>query len=865
MEKMSVDSDHEMTTFEFEQSLPHLPLPDLGETLDQLKKSLEPLYYADGYYKNPLDPGQISDLSFGLESFYNSSAASKLQEKLNEFHASLDCYLDNLYLDINNNSCAAEVGDDVLPRNPFLILNDDAVSDIQQTERASFLVNSSLRFISALRNEILTPDVNPKSQNPLSMRPYFNLFGTTRYPVFEKGEVESFDLNKPYTVSDLEYSSDNELDDTDNSREPSMDTRSTDENDIFSRHGITLKSYPNSKHILVISKGQYYTIDVLDEANNTIFSCAELNHIFSQILKDSLEICNFNSTALGSLTSHSYKNWKYARKRLQKRYPNELELIDSALFVLILDDSTSCEPADISEDCKRLFYGTSVIDAHGNQVGSCTSRWYDKLQLVVTGDSKSAFIWDSFSCDGSVILRFISEVYAESILRLASDVNGNDSKFTLWPKIKDLPHRRNKNDQVEIDKCVNKIEWSFSNILNTHIHLSETKLADLISKYDLSYSSIPFGSRAAMRFGVSADSMIQVALQIAHYALYGKMVYGLEPISTRGFKNSRSAFINLQSKELLELCQVFISNSLSGPGKLKMFVQACKLHHEKVKEAKVGKSFEKHFNALKHLYRFHEHFGIEFTVEEEKIAKNVFENSLIEPFSSPELIVANCGSAATSTFGITPAIPQGFGIGYIIKNDQCDLTVTSQFRQGKRLMFMLNWVLNELRDYLRELRAIDKDISGVKISPMVDRLYEMDNALKNTHLSKSSSGVAINGGFGFFDLKGHMDSRGVSVMNSRNNSSVSLGLTYFESKNVNDSNNTLHSTLMQSSNFQAPTEEEKLDTGLQIQRMVPSSSVGSEYYDTSRRPSTKRSNVIDSRFEINFDRGRVGRKVTTFQ
>lgn len=907
-------------TFSYERTLSKLPLPDIKQTLEELDESLQPLYYADGYYKHPLDPEQVKTLSEDIATFLESDAAVQLQAKLQEFDGANDCYLDNLHLDINN-STSRDVQDDVLPRNPFLALADDAVVDISQAERSAVLVHSALRFISALKHGILPPDINGRGDNPLSMMPYLNLFGTTRCPVFIAGEVEEFDLDKPYTDSDLEnrwpsdsYTSSPSLsfgdDDVDANGDdfsaeqqssnvpspsptPGTSSSSNPDGDIFSRHGISLKQYPNSKHILVISKGQYYSIDVLDDENNILHNVSLLKTVFKYILTDSKESYSFKkSTALGSLTSHSFRNWKYARKRLQKKYPDELVLIDSALFILVLDESTS-ESGDnrenhssiapikgglttSSEDCKRLFYGTSLIDSEGHQIGSCVSRWYDKLQLVVTADSKAAVIWDSFTCDGSVVLRFTSETYTESILRLARDVNAGDPRFSLWPSISDTGSQKPlmnaaSTKLLELDPrtITKKIDWEFSNILNTHVHLSETKLADLISKYDIVHVSIPFGRRSAQRLGTHPDSMIQVALQIAHYALYGRMVYSFEPVSTRGFKNSRSCFINVQNQELLELCQEFISNSLDGPGKFERFLQACEKHSEKIRIAKSGGGYEKHFSALKYIYKFHEHYGITLNDESKKIAENVFENPLVTPFSAPELIVANCGNAATTTFGITPAVPQGFGIGYIIKDDQCDLTVTSQFRQGDRLMFMLNWVLTEIRNFWKMSNESTYNKTGVKISPLVDKLYEMDNALNSLKQSnKNSSKNGIIKGYGFFDLQAHIDSRSASRINSQSNSSAYLS-EMASTSHLNINKGLMAHSKHSSAALSVPTEEEKKDTGHQIQQIQPNNRSESDEdlsFITSRPDTKRRNNVINSKFEIDFDRSGVGRKVkATFE
>lgn len=856
------------STFINEKDLPKLPLPDLHQSLVEMEESLKPLYYADGYYKHPLHPEESNELHENIKTFMSSKAAAKLQDKLAIFDRFNGCYLDRLHLDINNHTSTKEIQDDVLPRNPFLVLAEDADTSISQAARCGVLCSSALRFVSAFRQNVLPPDYG-KNGKPMSMLPYVNLFGTTRCPVFEHGEVESFDLNKPYDESDLEA----ELNNLSAQRRPSTASSeasaSDDEVEFFNVHGITKKQYPDSKHILIISRGQYYTLDVLDEKNDVLFTDSQLSQAFQHIIDDSTTSRGLKrATALGSLTSYSFKNWKYARKRLQKRYPQELNTIDSALFIVVLDESTST--SDINEDCKRLYYGTSVIDdVTGFQVGSCTSRWYDKLQLIVTADSKAAVIWDSFTCDGSVVLRFTSDIYAESILRLAREVHGGDPHFSLWPQI---PKASSKDPWP---KKLSKISWSFSHILNTHVHLSETKLTDLISKHDIVHTSIPFGYRTAQKLGVRADSLIQVALQIAHYALYGKMIFSFEPISTRFFKNSRSAFIPIQTQELLELCQLFISNSLNEKGKLEKFISACNDHSEKIRQAQNGLGFEKHFNAIKYLFKFHEHFDIGLSEEELETASRVFNNPMMEPFSAPELIASNCGNSAMSAFGVTPAVPQGFGIGYIIKSDQCDITLTSQYRQGRRLAFMLKWVLTEINNYW-ELNSTN----SVRISPKVDQLYEIDNAINQLKLNvaqhkvdntkapgqsadrpnlggyhQSSTSSIFNGGHGFLELKGHLESRTSSRPISRSGSNLKLSSMSLSNVSQPTLTNELEDTA--TSRIRIASELEKQNAGYEILVIDASNA-------TKETPKTnKKKNVVSSKFEINFDRSIVGRKVNT--
>lgn len=883
MPSIKQSSDDAFSTFAHESTLSQLPLPSADRTLNQLQDSLRPLYFADGYYKPPMNAIKLQEFGHNIKGFLNSKLCNKLRLALEDYHNSNNCYLDNLHLDINNNS-SRELENDVLPRNPFLLLEDDILPKVSQVDRSTVLVHAALRFISALKQRVLPPDRRGNDGVPLTMLPYEHLFGCTRCPVLVPGELENFDMNKPFFDSDLEFTYSSGEEDEDKDEDEDEDAPP---NDSFTRHGVTIGKYSESKHLLVISRGQYYTIEVLDNDGNILLNAANLRSVLTYILEDSLGHQGSKAaTALGSLTSHSFRSWKYARKRLERKFPDQLRMIDSALFVLVLDHSSTDDDSlatiggggeleiprgsddndmlPSTRSLKRLFYGTSIIDDNGHQMGSCISRWYDKLQLVVSKDSDAAVIWDCFTCDGSAVLRFASEMYTESILRLAREVNLGDPQFSLWPTISfKSAITLSDREILELDpvKITNKIEWEFSDILNTHIHLSETKLADLISKYDTIRFSIPYGRRKAEIWGIKPDSMIQIALQIAHFTLYGKMVYACEPVSTRGFRNSRSCYVNVQSSDLLELCQGFISNSLDEIHKLNKFLETCKKYAQWVKETKAGNGFEKHFSALRYLFKFSEHYSISLNAEDRKIGAPIFENPILDPFLAPEILAANCGNASTTAFAITPANPNGFAVGYNIKDDCCDLTVTSQFRQGGRLMFMLNWVLSEIS---RMWKTADGKSLGngatVRISPLVDKLYQMDNAFN--HAQGTSDRAVRN--YGFFDLHPHWESLNASETNSTSTSST--GISSLE----NSSKAPYTSPFKHSSTTQSvPTEREKYDTGFQIKQFASSEHLPHGLSEKSAtnsfsRPTTgKRSNIIHSKFEIDFDRGMVGKKINS--
>jgi len=55
-----------------------------------------------------------------------------------------------------------------------------------------------------------------------------------------------------------------------------------------------------------------------------------------------------------------------------------LEIVDDALFVVCLDDAA---PENVGDLCSNFLCGTYNLQG-GEQVGTCTNRWYDKVRFV---------------------------------------------------------------------------------------------------------------------------------------------------------------------------------------------------------------------------------------------------------------------------------------------------------------------------------------------------------------------------------------------------------------------------------------------------------------------------------------------------
>jgi carnitine O-acetyltransferase len=249
----------------------------------------------------------------------------------------------------------------VLNLNPFFLLEDDPTpARNNQVTRAASLVVSALSFVRAVRLEELPPDTI--RGQPLCMYQYSRLFGTARIPT---------------------------------------------------ENGCQIGQDPTSKHIVVMCHGQFYWFDVLDDNNDLIMTEKDITLNLQSIVEDAQDvpIQEAARSALGVLSTENRKIWSGLRDVLHREEgsnnSDSLNIVDSALFILCLDYT---EPQSGADLCMNMLCGTSKVEK-GVQIGTCTNRWYDKLQIIVCKNGSAGINFEHTGVDGHTVLRFASDVY----------------------------------------------------------------------------------------------------------------------------------------------------------------------------------------------------------------------------------------------------------------------------------------------------------------------------------------------------------------------------------------------------------------------------------------------------------------------
>ncbi|TLS25965.1 hypothetical protein PpBr36_07456 [Pyricularia pennisetigena] len=700
-------------TFAAQDSLPKLPIPDLERTCEKYLAALKPLQ----------SPREHGETQHAVHEFLKHDGP-ELQEKLKKYAEGQTSYIEQFWYDSYLNFDNPVV----LNLNPFFLLEDDPTpARNNQVTRAASLVVSALEFVRAVRKEELPPD---KVKNtPLCMYQYSRLFGTARVPT---------------------------------------------------ENGCQIEQDPHSKHIVVMAHGQFYWFDALDDNSDVIMTEKDISINLQTIVDDAslTPIQEAAKGALGVLSTENRKVWSGLRDILTRDKGSNnadcLGIIDSALFILCLDYT---EPATAAALCQNMLCGTSEIEK-GVQIGTCTNRWYDKLQIIVCKNGSAGINFEHTGVDGHTVLRFASDVYTDTILRFARTINGHSP--TLWASTSPDPSKRDPESFGDVMPTPHKLEWDLVPEVSIAVRFAETRLADLIGQNEfecLDFSA--YGKNFITSMGFSPDAFVQMAYQAAYYGLYGRAECTYEPAMTKFFLHGRTEAVRSVTDESINFIQTFWADN-PAEAKVEALRTACKKHVSMTKDCAKGQGCDRHLYALFCLWQrlVDEDAGTttngyssgmsdnEGAVSErsqspaaaaatttatagaEKEKENsdglrsrgdstsssqrsvkyatlplIFADPGWDKLNTTILSTSNCGNPSLRQFGFGPVSGDGFGIGYIIKDERISMCVASKHRQTKRFVDALESYLLEIRRILR-LASRRADSSAADGGPLAGSIAE---------------------------------------------------------------------------------------------------------------------------------------------
>ncbi|KAH8674584.1 carnitine acetyl transferase-like protein [Tricladium varicosporioides] len=695
-------------TFATQDKLPKLPIPELDSSMIKYLAALKPLQ----------TPREHSETQQAVEEFLKSEGPD-LQERLKKYATGKTSYIEQFWYDSYLNFDNPVV----LNLNPFFLLEDDPTpARNNQVTRAASLVISALSFVRAVRREELPPDT--VRGTPLCMYQYSRLFGTARVPT---------------------------------------------------ENGCHIGQDPESKHIVVLCHGQFYWFDVLDDNSDLIMTEKDVSLNLQTIVDDATQtpIQEAAKGALGVLSTENRKIWSGLRDVMTRDEGSNnadcLGIVDSALFILCLDYT---EPASGAELCQNMLCGTSQVEK-GVQVGTCTNRWYDKLQIIVCKNGSAGINFEHTGVDGHTVLRFASDVYTDTILRFARTINGQAP--SLWASTSPDPSKRDPASFGDVSTTPHKLEWDMVPELGIALRFAETRLADLIQQNEFQTLDFAhYGKNFMTSMGFSPDAFVQMAFQAAYYGLYGRVECTYEPAMTKVYLHGRTEAIRSVTPESVDFVQTFWGEH-PPQAKVDALKKACQKHTANTRECARAQGCDRHLYALFSVWQKAldedgaeaassngmSSNGYSSPVEgserdpasivgspsrnsilstDDGDVRSIRSNGRARHNSSPSrgqqhnmpmlfadpgwdklnntiISTSNCGNPSLRHFGFGPTTGDGFGIGYIIKDEGISICASSKHRQTKRFV-------DALESYLLEIRRILRTTQRRATSPKASRARE---------------------------------------------------------------------------------------------------------------------------------------------
>lgn len=665
-------------------------------------------------------PREHQDTEEAVKEFLETTGPL-LQEKLKAYAEGRSSYIEQFWYD----SYLSYDSPVVLNLNPFFLLEDDSTPyQVNQVTRAAQVTMSSLRFVREYRREALAPDVHRTT--PLCMYQYSRIFGSARIPT---------------------------------------------------NSGCVMQSYNASKHIVVICRSQFYWFDVLNDDNDLILTEKEIGQNFQSIIEDAqaTPINEAAKNAMGVLTTENRRIWANIRDNISTATDNTnqdcLKIIDWALFVVCLDHAS---PESLSDLTRNMLCGLSTIEK-GVQVGTCTNRWYDKLQIIVTKNAKAGVNFEHTGVDGHTVLRFVGDVYTDVLLRFAKSINGNSP--SIWTTHSPDPTQVDRSDLCLTPR---KLEWKKSRELSLAMRFAETRLADLIHQNEFQVLEFGnFGASKIKEMGFSPDAFVQMGFQAAYYSLYGRVECTYEPAMTKAFLHGRTESIRTVSKDSLAFVRKFCEDAPASQ-KIDYLRQACKKHTATTSKCSKGLGQDRHLYALFCMWKRYldEDSTSSEDGSEDPLAKmpGIFSDHGWDMLGNTILSTSNCGNASLRVFGFGPTSPDGYGLGYIIRNDTITICASSKHRQTQRFLDTLNacflefhslWLQSTLgkvktKNMSFEQLLVGKDTNGS--NPTVHRAssrplitasphgYYYGRSLNSGTATPGEETSYAMGGYGYFDV-----------------------------------------------------------------------------------------------------------------
>ncbi|XP_071039951.1 carnitine O-acetyltransferase-like isoform X2 [Parasteatoda tepidariorum] len=324
------------------------------------------------------------------------------------------------------------------------------------------------------------------------------------------------------------------------------------------------------KHIIVIHKNQFFSVDVYDNDGNALNE----NQIEYQLRKV-VEMSPTSKNPIGILTTLNRDKWaKTYKLLLQYDHVNRKSLatIQRSLLVVCIDEPSKDLLKPYKDQFNKQVINGGTVEAGGN-------RWYDKpLQLIVGEHGAFGIIFEISAFNARPLInvfKYVNDYLArnEEISTISvTKYNPKPKKLNFFLPLKALQ---------DIQEARLNLEWIIDNC-----DVGEYYFDD-------------FETECIKYRNASPDSYMQMALQLAFYKVHHEIAAAYETASTSKFFNGRPDWIRSTSVDSVNFCKEMMNKSSSFVAKAAALKSAIQVHQEHTHQAINGMGIDRHFLGLR--------------------------------------------------------------------------------------------------------------------------------------------------------------------------------------------------------------------------------------------------------------------------
>eukprot|EP01094_Clydonella_sp_ATCC50884_P029175 TRINITY_DN9049_c0_g1_i1.p1 TRINITY_DN9049_c0_g1~~TRINITY_DN9049_c0_g1_i1.p1 ORF type:complete len:624 (+),score=199.99 TRINITY_DN9049_c0_g1_i1:274-2145(+) len=410
-----------------------------------------------------------------------------------------------------------------------------------------------------------------------------------------------------------------------------------------------------SKHVAVMINDHFYTIDVLDDA---------LSPLDEAVVLEQLTDAHAHASArppadipVGMCTGDNRDVWAATRDQWLKDEKNgaAVKAVEDAILVLCLDSEA---PQSALEKSKLLLH------RDGRQ------RWWDKFQVVVFKNGAAGAILEHTPVDGHTSLR----VWIEYFMSLRS--------------------KKPLSEPAKTGKKAKHIEWNLDAVREA-VEASTKAMQGLISVTDtdvLLYDT--YGKEWIKEKGVSPDSFVQMAIQIAFMKVYGFTASTYESANTKRFLGGRTETIRSVTPESTALTALWTDPSSSSGDKAQAFAVAAQSHGRRVKEGNMARGVDRHLFVLHQLAKHRQQRFMDEEIPE------LFTDPAFARLTTNVLSTSNVSTPLSDFFGFGAVTGDGIGVAYSVEKGRLCFNLSSYTGYSKEFRAALEETFEEIRGVL---------------------------------------------------------------------------------------------------------------------------------------------------------------------